>query len=101
MEIPYKHKQVHIIEIFHCVINSTVLIDIAGKGKLTQDKGKKIKKYNGKAIKDHSDDIPLLKRRNMAIHEEQITHQKHAHYPPGETSWFFWQRPAILITTIP
>ncbi len=58
----------HTIEIFYCVLNRTVLIDIAGKGKLTQEKERKIHKYYGKAIKDHSDDISVLESRKMAIH---------------------------------
>ncbi len=70
---------------------------IVAKGKLTQVKVKKIQNYYGKAIKDHSDDIPLLKKRIMAIllHLSSTDNlPKHAHCPPGETSWCFWQRAA-------
>ena len=68
---------------------------ISGKGKLTKEKIKKIQNYYGRAIKDHANDIPLLKRRIMAIllHLSSTDKQpKHAHCPPGKQSWCFWQR---------
>ena len=68
---------------------------IGGKGKLTQAKIKKIQNYYGRAIKDYSNDIPLLKKRIMAIlfHLSSTDDTpKHVHCPPGERSWCFWQR---------
>ena len=68
---------------------------IGGKGKLTQVKIKKIQNYYGRAIKDYSNDIPLLKKRIMAIlfHLSSTDDTpKHVHCPPGERSWCFWQR---------
>ena len=68
---------------------------ITGKGKLTQVKIKKIQNYYGKAIKDYSDDIPLLKKRIMAIilHLSSTDNTpKHMHCPPGERLCCFWQR---------
>ena len=68
---------------------------ISGKGKLTEIKIKKIQNYYGRAIKDHSSDIQILKRLIMAIllHLSSTDkYPKHAHCPPGESSWCFWQR---------
>ena len=68
---------------------------ISGRGKLTQEKMAKIQNYYGRAIKDHADDIPLLKKRIMAIilHLSSTDQSpKHAHCPPGDRSWCFWQR---------
>ena len=68
---------------------------ISGKGKLTQDKIKKIQNYYGRAIKEHSNDLDLLKKRIYAIlfHlSSSDEHPKHNHCPPGERSWCFWQR---------
>ena len=68
---------------------------ISGKGKLTDIKIKKIQNFYGRAIKDHSGDIEMLKRRIMAIllHLSSTDNSpKHAHCPPGESSWCFWQR---------
>ena len=68
---------------------------ISGKGKLTQEKVVKIQNYYGRAIKDNSDNIPVLKNRIFAIlfHlSSSDTHPKHVHCPPGEASWCFWQR---------
>jgi len=68
---------------------------ISGKGKLTMVKIKKIQNYYGRAIKDYSDDVPLLKKRIMAIllHLSSTDKMpKHVHCPPGSTSWCFWQR---------
>ena len=61
---------------------------VAGKGKLTQQKIAKIQNYYGKAIKDNSSDPELCKRRIIAI----LLHMSSAHYPPGPTSWCFFQR---------
>ena len=68
---------------------------VSGKGKLTQQKILKIQNYYGRAIKDHHDDIPLLKKRIFAIllhlsSSDQFP--KHQQCPPGENSWCFWQR---------
>ena len=68
---------------------------ISGKGKLTEMKIKKIQNYYGRAIKEYSGDIDMLKRRIMAIllHLSSTDKSpKHAHCPPGESSWCFWQR---------
>ena len=68
---------------------------ITGKGKLTNMKIKKIQNYYGKAIKLYSSDVPLLQKRIMGIllHLSSTDEQpKHAHCPPGESSWCFWQR---------
>ena len=68
---------------------------ISGKGKLTQEKIAKIQNYYGRAIKDHVSDVPLLKKRIMAIllHLSSTDKtSKHMHCPPGELSWCFWQR---------
>ena len=68
---------------------------ITGKGKLTNIKIKKIQNYYGKAIKTYSSDVPLLQKRIMGIllHLSSTDEQpKHAHCPPGVSSWCFWQR---------
>ena len=68
---------------------------IAGKGKLTQTKMKRIQNYYGKAIKDHSHDVKLCKKRIMAIlfHLSSTDDMpKHVHCPEGAGSWCFWQR---------
>ncbi len=68
---------------------------ISGKGKLTQAKILKIQNYYGRAIKDHADDVDLLKKRLMAIlfHLSSTDENpKHHHCPSGENSWCFWQR---------
>ena len=68
---------------------------ISGKGKLTDMKIKKIQNYYGRAIKDYSSDTDVLQKRIMAIllHLSSTDQApKHAHCPPGETSWCFWQR---------
>eukprot|EP00795_Rhopilema_esculentum_P017497 gene17497-9115_t len=68
---------------------------VSGKGKLTQEKMLKIQNYYGRAIKNHAGDIPLLKKRIMAIllHLSSTDDlPKHAHCPPGSSSWCFWQR---------
>ena len=68
---------------------------IAGKGKLTQTKIKKIQNFYGKAIKDYSDDVKLCKKRIMAIlfHLSSTDDSpKHVHCPEGANSWYFWQR---------
>ena len=68
---------------------------VAGKGKLTQQKIARIQNYYGKAIKDNSSDPELCKRRIMAIllHMSSTDENpKHAHCPPGPTSWCFFQR---------
>ena len=40
---------------------------ISGKGKLTQENMKRIQNYYGRAIKEHSNDLDLLKKRICAI----------------------------------
>ena len=68
---------------------------IAGKGKLTQEKITKIQNYYGRAIKDHANDITVLKKRIMAILFHMSSTDKtpkHTHCPPGGQSWCFWQR---------
>ena len=68
---------------------------VSGKGKLTQQKIIKIQNYYGRAIKDHHDDIHLLKKRIFAIllHlSSSDKFPKHQQCPPGESSWCFWQR---------
>ena len=68
---------------------------ISGRGKLTQVKLTKIQNYYGRAIKDHADDLELLKRRIFAIlfHlSSSDDNPKHHHCPPGQDSWCFWQR---------
>ena len=68
---------------------------LSGKGKLTQEKITKIQNYYGRAIKDYSNDITLLKRRIFAIllhFSSSDEHPKHVHCPTGEKSWCFWQR---------
>ena len=65
---------------------------ISGKGKLTKDKIDKIQNYFGRAIKDHAKDIPLLKKRIMAIlfHLSSTDKlPKHAQFPSGNNSWCF------------
>eukprot|EP00795_Rhopilema_esculentum_P005697 gene5697-10946_t len=71
---------------------------VSGKGKITQEKMLKIQIYYGRAIKNHAGDIPLLKKRIVAI----LLHlsltddlPKHAHCPPGP--WYFWQRALAII----
>ena len=68
---------------------------ISGRGKLTQIKMTKIQNYYGRAIKDHADDLELLKRCIFAIlfHlSSSDDNPKHHHCPPGQGSWCFWQR---------
>ena len=78
-------------------------VSISGKGKLTQEKMRKIQNYYGRAIKDYSGDISLLQSRIMAI----VLHlsstdklPKHSQCPPGIQSWCFWQR-ALANQTVP
>ena len=66
---------------------------ISGKGKLTNTKMKRIQNYYGKAVKDHSHDTNLCRRRIMAIlfHLSSTDDSpKHVHCPEGATSWHFW-----------
>ena len=68
---------------------------ISGKGKLTAIKITKIQNYYGRAIKDHCNDIELMKKRIYAILFHMSSSDlfpKHHHCPPGEKSWCFWQR---------
>lgn len=68
---------------------------MTGKGKLTNVVIKKIQNYYGKAIKTYSSDVALLQKRIMGIllHLSSTDEQpKHAHCPPGMSSWCFWQR---------
>ena len=68
---------------------------ISGKGKLTHAKIQRIQNYYGKAIKDHSHDVNLCKKRIMAIlfHLSSTDDlPKHVHCPDGANSWCFWQR---------
>ena len=68
---------------------------ISGKGKVTKDMVLRIQNYYGKAVKELSDDVPLLKKRIFAIlfHlASSDANPKHGHCPPGATSWCFWQR---------
>lgn len=68
---------------------------ITGKGKLTAIKVAKIQNYYGRAIKDHAQDLELLKKRIFAIlfHMSSTDdNPKHHHCPPGAQSWCFWQR---------
>ena len=70
-------------------------LSVSGKGKLTQQKILKIQNYYGRAIKDHHDDIPLLRNRIFAIllHlSSSDEFPKHQQCPPDENSWCFWQR---------
>ena len=84
-------------------ISKAQKVQLSGKGKLTQEKITKIQNYYGRAIKDNSCDIQLLKKRIMAIllHLSSTNKMpKHMHCPPGEHSWCFWQR-AIAKSTVP
>ncbi len=68
---------------------------ISGKGKLTNTKMKRLQNYYGKAVKDHSHDTKLCRRRIMAIlfHLSSTDDSpKHVHCPEGASSWRFWQR---------
>ncbi len=68
---------------------------IAGKGKLTQQKIMKIQNFYGRAVKDNSNDLKVLKKRIFAIlfHlSSSDEHPKHIHCPPGKSSWCFWQK---------
>ena len=68
---------------------------IIGKGKLTNQMITKIQNYYGRAIKDHSGDVSLMKKRIFAIlfHLTSTDKEpKHTHCQPGERSWCFWQR---------
>ena len=68
---------------------------ISGKGKLTQAKIKRIQNYYGKAIKDHSHDVKICRKRIKAIlfHLSSTDDcPKHTHCPEGANSWCFWQR---------
>ena len=70
-------------------------LQISGKGRLTKEKIVKIQNYYGRAIKDTSHDMDLLKKRIYAIlfHlSSSDSHPKHMHCPPGIKSWCFWQR---------
>ena len=67
-------------------------LSVTGKGKLTHQKIMKIQNYYGRAIKDHHDDIPLLKQQIFAILMHLSSSDrfpKHQHCPPGERSWCF------------
>jgi len=68
---------------------------ISGKGKLTNAKILKIQNYYGRAIKEYSNDVDLLKKRIFAIlfHLSSTDQNpKHQHCPTGSNSWCFWQR---------
>eukprot|EP00795_Rhopilema_esculentum_P002650 gene2650-847_t len=68
---------------------------VSGKGKLTNEKITKIQNYYGRAIKDNTDDIDVMRKRIFAIlfHMSSTDQDpKHVHCPPGESSWCFWQR---------
>jgi len=65
---------------------------IAGKGKLSFLKIKRIQSYYSKAIKTYSYDVPLLQNCIMGIllHLSSTNeHPKHVHCPPGKSSWCF------------
>jgi len=49
-----------------CKLSKARGASIFGKGKLTQDKVLKIQNYYGRAIKDNTDDISVLKQRIYA-----------------------------------
>ena len=59
---------------------------ISGRGKLTQEKMAKMQNYYGRAIKDHADDIPLLKKRIMAI----ILHLSSTDQSPKQHASLAW-----------
>ena len=68
---------------------------VSGRGKLTKVKILKIQTYYGRAVKDNANDIPLLKKQIFAIFFHMCSsdkHPKHMHCPPGEKSWYFFQR---------
>ena len=68
---------------------------ISSRGKFTQEKVNKIQIYYGRAIKDNVGNIPLLKTCIFTIllhFSSSDKNPKHVHCPPGETSWWFWQR---------
>ena len=68
---------------------------IGGRGKLTKETMTKIQNYYGRAIKDNSGDTSMMKKRIFAIlfHLSSTdAAPKHVHCPPGEQSWYFWQR---------
>ena len=68
---------------------------VSGRGKLTQEKVTKIQNYYGRAIKDNTSDLSVLKQRIYAIFFHLCSsdaHPKHIHCPPGAKSWCFWQR---------
>ena len=68
---------------------------VSGRGKLTQEKVTKSQNYYGRAIKDNTSDLSVLKQRIYAILFHLCSsdaHPKHIHCPPGAKSWCFWQR---------
>ena len=63
--------------------------------KADQLKITKIQNYYGRAIKENTDDIDVMRKRIFAIlfHMSSTDQDpKHVHCPPGESSWCFWQR---------
>ena len=66
---------------------------ISGRGKLTKEKIMKIQNFYGRAVKDYSNDVPLLKKRIYAILFHMTSsdeHPKHMHCPPwGKFMVFF------------
>ena len=74
-------------------ISKAQKVHLSGKGKFTQEKITKVHDYHGRAIKDNSSDIQLLKKRIMAIRLHFSSTNKvpkHMHCPPGHHSWCFW-----------
>ena len=77
---------------------------ISGKGKLTNAKIMKIQNYYGRAIKEYSNDVDLLKKRIFAIFfhlSSTDQNPKHQHCSTGSNSWCFgkghWQILLILV----
>ena len=65
---------------------------ISGKGTVTKDMMLRIQNYYGKAVKEQSDDVPLLKKRIFAFLfylASSDASPKHIHCPPDATSWCF------------
>ena len=68
---------------------------ISGRGRLTHEKIIKIQNYYGRAIKDNTNDIQVMRQRIFAILFHLLSTNespKHMHCPPGPKSWCFWQR---------
>ncbi|CAN7996266.1 unnamed protein product [Ixodes hexagonus] len=68
---------------------------LGGKGKLTQDKIKKITNYYGYALRSHKHDVPGMEKAVQAtlLHMTSTDEAPdHSHCPEGDSSWCSYNR---------